>query len=97
MRAGAGAPANTGLHRYIFVLFRQTKVLRRSEVRASKTVQIDRLVADLALEPHPVNSNFYVAKFDCSPFTCCTTMLLCSWLCCCCTPSDDFAARKGAR
>ena len=79
------------------MLYRQTKVLQASEVRVSKSVDMARLPADLALQEPAVDSNYFVAKFDCSPFTCCTTMLLCTWLCCCCTPSDDFAARKGAQ
>jgi len=67
---GSGPPEGTGLHRYVFLVFKQPNSLALNRTKASNRSADGRprfLVADFAKEHNlgaPVAGNFYQAQFD---------------------------------
>lgn len=68
---GSGPPLNTGLHRYVFLIFEQTGKLNvDDEPRTSKTSRENRLntSAKKLITKYnlgnPIAGNFYIAQYD---------------------------------
>lgn len=93
-RTGLGPPANTGYHRYVFILWRQTRHIERGKALKAPVSDLKAFATANGLEARPVNCNFMNGKYDCSAGPCRSTTFLCTWLCFCCVPSDDYSKRK---
>ncbi|XP_075148657.1 protein D3-like [Haematobia irritans] len=68
---GSGAPKDTGLHRYTFLLFKQPKKLEFDEKHLSKTQGAGRenfstrkFIEKHGIEKVPLAGNFFQAQFD---------------------------------
>lgn len=68
---GSGPPKGTGLHRYVFLIYKQPGKLEFNEPKTEKLSRAHRLnftikkfVEKYKLEQPPVAGNFYVAQWD---------------------------------
>lgn len=67
---GSGPPQGTGLHRYVFLIYKQSSKLIFDELRLPNTSGENRAnfkvkaFADKYLLGHPVAGNFYQASWD---------------------------------